>query len=71
MIRFQMAQYGQANPSDEDMDGVVARIMSNQDEVKRINEQLNSQKLLQFIKDNSKLKTKEITYEQFIKEAYS
>jgi trigger factor len=71
MIRFQMAQYGQTNPSDEEMDGIVARIMSNQDEVKRINDQLKSQKLLQFIKENAKLKTKEITYEKFVKEAYS
>ncbi len=71
MIRFQMAQYGQANPSDEEMDGIVARIMSNQDEVKRISDQLNSQKMLQFIKDHAKLKTKEITYEKFIKDAYS
>ena len=71
MIRFQMAQYGQTNPPDEEMDGIVARIMSNQDEVKRLNDQLKSQKLLQFIKDNTKLKTKEITYEKFIKEAHS
>ncbi len=71
MIRFQMAQYGQSNPSDEEMDGIVARIMSNQDEVKRINDQLKSQKLLQFIKENAKLKTKEITYDKFVKEAYS
>jgi trigger factor len=71
MIRFQMAQYGQSNPADEEMDGIVARIMSNQDEVKRINDQLKSQKLLQFIKENAKLKTKEITYEKFVKEAYS
>jgi trigger factor len=71
MIRFQMAQYGQTNSSDEEMDGIVARIMSNQDEVKRIQDQLKSQKLLQFIKENAKLKTKEITYEKFVKEAYS
>jgi trigger factor len=70
MIRFQMAQYGQTNPSDEELDGIVARIMSNQDEVKRINDQLKSQKLLQFIKDNAKLNIKEITYDKFLKEAY-
>ena len=71
MIKTQMAQYGQTNPSDEELDSIVARILSNKDEVKRINEQLNTQKLLQFFKENAKLKTKEITYENFIKEAYS
>ena len=64
-----MAQYGQANPSEEELDSIAARIMSNEEEVKRLSEQLNSQKLLQFIKENAKLKTKEISYDKFIKEA--
>lgn len=71
MIRSQMAQFGQMDPSDEELDGIAARIMSNQDEVKRLEEQLSSQKMLTFFKENAKLKTKEITYEKFIKEAYN
>ncbi len=71
MIRGQMAQFGQTNPSDEELDGIAARILSNQDEVKRIQEQLSSQKMLTFFKENAKLKTKEVTYEKFIKEAYN
>ena len=70
MIRSQMAQFGQTNPSDEELDGIVARIMSNEEEVRRISEQLNTNKMLDFFKENAKLKTKEITYEKFIKEAY-
>jgi len=70
MIKGQMAQFGQMDPSEEEIDGIVARILSNQDEVKRLNEQLNTNKLLQFFKENAKLKTKEITYDKFIKEAY-
>lgn len=70
-IRQQMAQFGQMNASDEELDGIAARIMSNQDEVKRLSEQLMSQKLLTFYKENAKLKTKEITYENFVKEVYS
>ena len=71
MIRAQMAQFGQLDPSDEEVESIVARIMSNQDEVTRLSEQLNTNKMLQFFKDNAKLKTKEITYEKFIKEAYA
>jgi len=71
MIRMQMAQYGQMNATQEEIDGIVARIMSNQEEVKRLNEQLNSQKMLNFFKENAKLKTKELTYEKFMKEAYA
>ncbi|MFT5076924.1 MAG: trigger factor, partial [Flavobacteriaceae bacterium] len=40
-------------------------------EVKRMSEQLNGKKLLDFFKEKTKLKTKEITYEKFMKEAYS
>jgi trigger factor len=29
-----MAQYGQTNPTDEEVQGIVARVLSNQDEVK-------------------------------------
>ena len=71
MIKGQMAQFGQMNPTDEEVDGIVARIMSNQEEVKRLTEQLNTNKLLQFFKDNAKLKTKEVSYDDFIKEAYA
>jgi trigger factor len=35
-IRTQMAQYGQTNPTDEEVQGIVARVLSNQDEVKII-----------------------------------
>lgn len=71
MIKAQMAQFGQMDPSQEELDGITARIMSNQEEVKRLQEQLNGQKMLNFFKENAKLKTKEVTYDAFIKEAYS
>ena len=70
MIKGQMAQFGQMNPSEEELEGITARIMSNEEEVRRISEQLNTNKLLDFFKENAKLKTKEISYEKFIKEAY-
>ncbi|WP_374958253.1 trigger factor [Gilvibacter sp.] len=71
MIKAQMAQFGQMNPSQEELDGITARIMSNQEEVQRLQEQLNGQKMLDFFKENAKLKTKEVTYDAFVKEAYS
>ena len=71
MIKVQMAQFGQMNPTDEEVDGIVARIMANQDEVRRMSEQLGTNKMLDFYKENAKLKTKEVNYETFIKEAYA
>ncbi|RDK82997.1 trigger factor [Marinirhabdus gelatinilytica] len=71
MIKAQMAQYGNTNPTEEELEGISARILSNQEEVKRLTEQLNTNKMLQFFKEKAKLKTKEITYEKFVKEAYA
>ncbi len=71
MIRAQMAQFGNTNPTDEELDGIASRIMSNEEEVRRLSEQLNTNKILQFYKENAKLKTKEVTYDKFIKEAYA
>jgi len=70
LIKGQMAQYGQMNPEDSELDGIVQRVLGNQEEVKRISEQLISQKLLTYYKENAKLKVKEITFDDFIKEAY-
>ncbi len=71
MIKVQMAQFGQMNSSDEELDGIAARILSNKDEVKRLSEQLMSTKLLNLYKAEANLKTKEITYDEFVKEFYS
>ncbi|MHA7842354.1 MAG: trigger factor [Winogradskyella sp.] len=71
MIKGQMAQFGQMNPSEKELEDIAARIMSNQDEVKRLSEQLMSQKLLNLYKTEANIKTKEITYDDFVKEFYS
>ena len=69
-IRSQMAQFGQLNPKEEELDTIAARVLGNQDEVKRLSEQLMSQKLLNLYKEKANLKTKEVTYENFVKEVY-
>jgi trigger factor len=69
-IRSQMAQFGQMNPKEEELDTIAARVLGNQDEVKRLSEQLMSQKLLNLYKEKANLKTKELTYENFVKEVY-
>ena len=69
-IKSQMAQYGQLNPQEEELDNIATRVMSNQDEVKRLSEQLMSQKLINLYKEKANLKIKEVTYENFVKEVY-
>ncbi len=70
VIKKQMAQFGQMNPTVEDVQGIVARVMSNQDEVKRLSEQVMSEKMLNLFKDKVKAKTKEVSYDDFIKAMY-
>jgi trigger factor len=70
VIKKQMAQFGQMNPTDEDVQGIVARVMSNQDEVKRLSEQVMSEKMLNLYKDKVKAKSKEVSYDDFIKAMY-
>lgn len=70
MIKKQMAQFGQLNPSNKEVEDVVARVLSNKDEVKRMSEQLTSQKLLEYFKENAKLKKKNINYDAFVKQVY-
>jgi len=70
MIKGQMAQFGQMNPSEKELDDISARVLSNQEEVKRLSEQLTSQKLLEFYKEKANLKIKELSYDKFVKEVY-
>ena len=70
MIVMQMTQYGQAGLPDKELDGIVARVMSNKDEARRLSEQLMSKKLLEFFKSNFSLKKKKIDFDKFINEVY-
>jgi trigger factor len=70
LIKNQMLQYSQAIPDEKEVEGIVARVMSNKDEIKRLTEQLTSTRILNFFKDNFNYKTKKVDYDEYIKEAY-
>ncbi|OCB74422.1 trigger factor [Flavobacterium crassostreae] len=69
-IRQQMAQFGQTNPTDEEVQGIVARVLSNQEEVKKLSDQVVAEKLLELFKEKAKPTTKEVTYQEFIAASY-
>jgi len=69
-IKQQMAQFGQTNPTDEEVQGIVARVLSNQEEVKRLSEQVVAEKLLEVFKEKANPTTKEVTYDEFIAASY-
>lgn len=69
-IKGQMAQYGNMNPEEKELEDIATRVLSNQDEAKRLQEQMMSAKLLDFYKEKMTFKTKKVTYENFVKEVY-
>ncbi|MGB2502928.1 MAG: trigger factor [Flavobacteriaceae bacterium] len=70
LIKQQMAQYGQTVPDEKELNDIAARIFANQEETKRLSDQLMSKKLLDFFKENAGIKTKKVNYTDFVKEAY-
>ncbi|MGJ8760618.1 MAG: trigger factor [Polaribacter sp.] len=69
-IRTQMAQFGNTNPEEKELDDIAGRILQNQEEAQKLQSQLISNKLLTFYKENMSFKSKELSYEDFIKEVY-
>ena len=69
-IRTQMAQFGNMNPEEKELDEIADRILQNKEEAQKLQSQLISQKLLAFYKEHMSFKTKELSYQEFTKEVY-
>ena len=69
-IKAQMAQYGNMNPSEEELESIALKVLQNQEEAKKLQDQIISQKLLDFYKENVKSKEKKVSYDDFVKEVY-
>lgn len=65
----QFGQIGKKN-NEQDIKQMVDRILRNEDERKRIFEQIKTEKLLTFFKENLKFKIKKLSYDSFIKITY-
>ena len=68
LVAKQMAQYGQS-PEGMDLDSIADNVLNNQEEAQRITDQLFTEKLVQFFKENVKLAEKEVSFDDFIKES--
>ena len=71
MIALQSKQYGQVSPQGMELDNIVQRLMSNQDEISRISNQLMTKKTLDFFKEKAPLRSKKVTFDEFLKKAYA
>ena len=67
-----LRQFGQISKKDnnQEIEQMVERILRNEEERKRIIEQVKTGKLLKFFKENVKFKSKKLSYDSFIKIAY-
>ncbi|MCC9042698.1 trigger factor [Myroides sp. M-43] len=70
LIKDQMAQFGQLEPEAKVVEDIVARVMTNQDEVRRISEQVMNEKVLTLFNEKVKAEVKEVSYKDFVKEMY-
>lgn len=66
-IRRQMAMYGQFQLTDADIENFVQRTIKDQNEFKRMSEQVFADKLKNVFKENVKIRTKEISFDDFAK----
>ena len=70
LIKKQMVQYGRTDIQEEELTEIAGRILGNQEEVKRISDQVMSEKMRQLFLEKGNIKVKKLSYNNFIKEAY-
>ena len=71
LIKKQMVQYGRSDIQEEELTEISGRILGDQEEVKRISDQVMSEKMRQlFLEKRKHQKSKKLSYNNFIKEAY-
>ncbi len=67
-MRQQLRQYGQMDPEEEVLNDFVKRIASNQEELKKVYDQLFEVKVLELLKSKLNLNEKEVTFDEFVNE---
>jgi trigger factor len=67
MVKAQFQQYGQQAMDDEMLKGIAENALKNEEEARRINDQVYNAKLLTYYKESFKVDEKEVTYDEFIK----
>ncbi len=66
LVKYQMLQYGQSIPEDEQMNEIVDNILKNNEEVKKLTDQLIKKKLVKLYKEVVPVKETKITYDKFL-----
>lgn len=67
LIKQNFAQYGQPSPEDKELNDVAMKVLGNEEERKKVYNQLYDEKTMELYKSSFKLKEKEVTYDEFVK----
>lgn len=65
-IKKQMAQFGMMNPTDEEVQNIVNRVLTNQEEVKRVSDEVVVGKISNLFLEQVKAKKQTISYDKFL-----
>lgn len=67
LIKDQLIMYGQANIPEESLEQIVQGSLQNQEEFRRISDQVFADKFLNTLKENIKIKEKKVSFDEFVK----
>ncbi|MBL6658151.1 MAG: trigger factor [Flavobacteriales bacterium] len=67
LIVSNFAQYGQAAPDDKKLEEIAVQVLGNEEERKKVYNQLYDVKTMSLYKEKFSLKNKEVTYDEFVK----
>ncbi len=66
LLKLQMLQYGQAVPDEAQLDEIAANVLKNEEEVKRLSDQIIKKKLVKVYKENVPVTKKRIGYNKYL-----
>ncbi len=67
LIISNFAQYGQPAPEDKKLEEIAVQVLGNEEERKKVYNQLYDVKTMSLYKEKFNLKNKEVTYDEFVK----
>ncbi len=66
ILKLQMLQYGQALPDEEQMNQIAQNVLQNEEEVRRLSDQIVKKKLVKLYKEKIPVEEVKITYNKFL-----
>ncbi len=68
ILKLQMLQYGQALPDEEQMNQIAQNVLQNEEEVRRLSDQIIKKKLVKLYKDKIPAEQVKMTYNKYLDE---